>query len=100
MYSFVQTYYAMPGRLPELLALCKEGVAIAKRLGDGDEATVATRIGGKFSEVIVFWQGPSLDENQELTDKLAQNAEFRAIYAKIVPLIVPNVSGTSIYKHV
>jgi hypothetical protein len=98
MYTYVLKSQAAHGKVFELINLLKEWGAVVKRI-TGVDITIATTVGGSFSEVGYFWQRESLDAHEAAVAAIFADAEAQAIYAKLLGLVVPNSASIRIYKH-
>jgi hypothetical protein len=95
MYIVVTTFYALPGKLPELIGVIHE---YNKTFGIG--GMVLTPVAGKLSEVKFRSQVETLSEYEEQTKKAQAHKEYPAFVQKVAALVVPGVAHTDIYRQV
>ena len=99
MYIVVNTFYALPGKQPELIGVLRELSALGKKVNRA-EIIILTPLAGKLSEVKARWQVESLSQHEENTKKVQAHSEFPALFQKVAALVVPNASHTDIYRQV
>lgn len=99
MYIIVGTFYALPGKLPELIAVLREERELRKKI-TGTDTMVLTPVGGKFSEAKYRFQVESLSEYEEEVKKLEADPEWQALLKRGAALVVPNTSHMEIYRQV
>lgn len=99
MYIIVNTFYALPGKLPDLIGVLHELSSFAKKV-NGVEAIVLTPVSGKLSEVKSRWQVESLSQHEENMKKTQAHSEWPALYQKAAALVIPGTSHTDIYRQV
>ncbi len=99
MYIIVGTFYALPGKLPELIAVLREERELRKNI-TGTDTIVLTPVGGKFSEATYRFQIESLSEYEEEVKKLEADPGWQALLKKGAALVVPNTSHMEIYRQV
>jgi hypothetical protein len=98
MITFVRSWVAQPGKVFDLIGLLKEMSALGSPV-TGRTATVASTIGGNFSEASLIWEAESLSESDEAFAKLMAVPGFPALIAKLGTLIVPGMSHEHLYRH-
>jgi hypothetical protein len=93
MYVVVNTWYALPGKLPELIGVIHE---YNKTFGIG--GVVLTPVAGKLSEVKSSFQVDNLSDYEEERKKVLAHTEYPAFVQKVSALVVPGVAHTDIYR--
>jgi hypothetical protein len=78
MITLTRTSTALPGKLPELLAIVKESVAVAKRQV-GIDITVGVTMGSNPLEVVGTSHYSSLSHLEEVAVKLATDTEWNTL---------------------
>jgi hypothetical protein len=99
MYIIVNTFYALPGKQPELVGVLRELSALSKKV-NGTDVILLTPLAGKLAEVKARWQVDSLSQHEENTKNTQAHPEFPALLQKAAALVVPNTSHTDIYRQV
>jgi hypothetical protein len=84
----LRTYTLHPGKVGQMVKLYgEEGLALQRRhLGDFLGYFVAES--GNLNQVVFMWGYASLDDRAARRDRMAQDPEWQAYLAKVVPLLV------------
>jgi hypothetical protein len=84
----LRTYTLHPGKVGEMVRLYgEEGLALQKR-HLGEFLGYFTSESGNLNQVVFMWAYESLDDRAARRDRMAQDPEWQAYLARVVPLLV------------
>ncbi len=99
MITLTRTTTALPGKLPDLLAISKESAAVAKRQV-GIDVTIGVTMGSDPLAVVGTAQYNSLGHLEEVAVKLAADADWNALLKRTEGVAVPGSTRDHIWQHV
>jgi hypothetical protein len=92
-------YTAMPGKIPEVLAVSKEVAAVVKRIADID-ALVFASMGNQIGQFVTVTNYASFADFEEKALKILGSTEYQAIVKKYDGLLVPGSAHEHLLREV